>query len=236
MKSLFENEEPKLIEKVWWKIQNFFDDWIYPGYCLKNILFHNYNKIKLPMFKPYEYSDVSDRMKFAIFELIKEYIEKDKPEEHIKWYPDKNLKDDDGLKYGDHDEDVLIPRLKGKYIMDIIKEIYKFYTKDLPEMENDRDYLLTIWNEYIYRAHLEHISGSGDDSIFKIVRDPINVTLEQINDKINWNIVLKYIEKKEDLLKEDIIKNAKSNLDKLIREQIQFYLHLAIEVRLYLWT
>lgn len=216
------------------KISTFFTDWIFPGYYLRNLLFHNYNKIKLPMFKCYEYIDISERLKYTIFELIKEFIEKEEPEKHICWYRTKEG-EDAGHKYGEGNRKGLFPSLEGKYIMDIIKDIYNFYTKVLPELEYERDYLLEIWSKYIYNIHFEEDEDLKD--VLKVVTEPTNYTLEDLEkENLNWNIILKYIEKKENFFNENLIHEEYKKLDEFINHQIQYYLHVAIEIREYLWT
>ena len=229
------NEAPPIWKKYWWKIEVFYESWIYPGPYLINFLFRNYNKVKLPMFKPYEYLDVSTRMEFVIFELIKEFIEREEPEKHICWYKDKEG-NDLGHKYGEYKNSVdLYPTLNGKYIMDIIKDIYRFYTKVLPEMQKEKEYLLDIWCKYILNGHYEKVDGSEDFAEW--VNEKSNYTLEDLEkENLNWNIILKYIEKKEDFFKENLIHSKVHELENLINNEIQHNLHLAIEVRPYLWT
>ena len=216
------NKEPSFIIKCWWKITNFIDSWIYPGHYMHNFLFHNYNKVKLPMFKPYEYLDVSVRMEFAVFELIKEFIEKEQPEKYICWY--RNEKGEDlGHKYGDYEgSKILFQSLKGKYIMDIIKDIYNFYTKVLPEMEKENDYLLNIWSKYILNGHYKEVKGLED--VVEWINEPSNYTLKDLEkENLNWDIILKYIGKKENFFKEHLIQNKHHELELLINNQIQYY-------------
>lgn len=235
--SMFDDidKEPSFLTKCWWKISNFIDNWIYPAHFLKNFLFHNYNKIKLPMFKPYEYLDVSVRMEFAVFELIKEFIEKEQPEKYICWYKDEKG-EDVGHKYGDYEgSNILFQSLKGKYIMDIIKDIYNFYTKVLPEMEKEKDYLLSVWSKYIFNGH--YVSDKDNKDLVEWVTDKTNYTLKDLEkENLNWNIILKYIEKKENFFDDRLLHSKIHEQEKLINNQIQYYLHLAIEVREYLWT
>lgn len=228
------NKEPSFLTKCWWKIANFIDNWIYPGHYMHNFLFHNYNKVKLPMFKPYEYLDVSVRMEFAIFELIKEFIEKEQPEKYICWYRDEK-ENDLGHRYGENDRHILFDSQRGKYIMDLIKEIYNFYTKVLPKLEKENDYLLNIWSKYILNGHYKEVKGLED--VVEWINEPSNYTLKDLEkENLNWDIILKYIGKKENFFKEQLIQNKHHELELLINNQIQYYLHLAIEVREYLWT
>lgn len=228
------NEEPNIIKKCWWKIQFFFDDWIYPAYYLRNLLFHRYNKIKLPMFKPYEYLDNSVRMKYAIFELVKDFIENEKPEKYICWYRDEKG-NDLGHKYGEGEQQIIYKDLKGKYVMDLMKEIYNFYTKILPELEKEKEYLLDIWAKYIFNGHYKEDEKLKD--VVEWIDEPSNYTLKDIeNENLDWDILLKYIGKKEKFFEEDLIHNEYKKLKVHIHDQIQYYLHLAIDIREYFWT
>ena len=228
------NKEPNIFLKFWWKIQNFIDDWIYPGYSMHNFLFHNYNKVKLPMFKNYEYIDVSERMKFAIFELIKDFIENEKPEEHICWYRDKNG-EDLGHRYGEGERKIMFDSQRGKYVMDLIKDIYNFYTKVLPQSEKEKNYLLEVWSKYIFNGHYKNVPDLED--VVEWVDDPTNYTLEDLEkENLDWNIILKYIEKKENFFKDNLLRSKYHELEKEINSQTQYYLHLAIDIREYLWT
>lgn len=234
--SLFDDLEmkPTFLEKSWWKIQNFFENWIYPGYYFRNFFFHRYDRINLPMFKSYEYIDISLKMKFAIFELIKEFIEKENPEKYICWYKDETG-EDLGHKYGEGNQKVLFQNLKGKYIMDIIKDIYNFYTKVLPELEKEKDYLLNIWCKYINNGH--YIEDENDEDLLEWIKEDSNYSMKDLEkENLNWDVILKYIEKKENFFQEDLIYSKYHDLEKEIENKTQYYLHLAIEVREYLWT
>ena len=228
------NKKPNMFIKYWWKIENFFESWIWPGDYLRNFFFHRYDLIKLPMFTTYEYLDVSVRMEYAIFELIKEFIEDEEPVKHICWYNDENG-EDLGHKYGEGDRKILFESMKGKYIMDIIKDVYNFYTKVLPELEKEKSYLLDVWSKYIFNGHYEHDEEHSD--LVRWVHDETNYTLEDLEkENLNWNIILKYIGSKDKFFEENLLHSKIHELEKLINEQIQYNLHRAIEVREYLWT
>lgn len=231
--------EPSLLTKCWWKTETFFKNWIYPGHYLHNFLFHNYNTIKLPMFKKYEYIDTSERIKFAIFELIKDFVENEDPEHHICWYVDPQSGIDFGHRYGEHKQKIMeeFKERKNEYIMDFIKEIYNFYTKVLPQLESEKKYLLDIWAKYILNGHYEIPKNTKDKDVYEWVPEPSNYTLEDLEkEDINWDILLKYIKEKKNIFDKCLVHTEADNIEKLIHEKTNYYLHLALEVREYLWV
>ena len=55
-------------------------------------------------------------------------------------------------------------------------------------------------------------------------------------DGINWDILHKYFPNEVDIVNENIVHNKINEIDNLIFNKHQYYLHLCIEVRPYLWT
>ena len=78
-----------------YKFLNFIDNWIYPAYFLKNLLFYRYDTIKIPQVKCYEYVDKNYLMLCANMQIIFDFIEKENPEKYICWYTDE-----DGVELG----------------------------------------------------------------------------------------------------------------------------------------
>jgi hypothetical protein len=115
----------------WYKFIRFIEEWIYPAYYLRNFLFYRYDRIKVPQVKSYEYTDKSYLSLCANMQIIVDFLEKEKPEEHVIWYGKE------GHIYGEFDKPILFQEYKGKYIMDIIKEIYQFWTFDREQMLKD---------------------------------------------------------------------------------------------------
>lgn len=237
------NIKVTLWDKIWFRTTDFFDNWIYPGYYLKNVLFKRYDLIKIPEMKCFHYNDVSERLKLSVFELIKKFIEEEDPEKHICWYTDKETGEELGHKYGESMSylPVMFPELKGKWIMDLIKEIYDFYTNKLPALKDDISYLLKINHEYFVNLHMEELPESKDkpeeEKFYHLVNKSPKRTLDDPElQNLNWDLILKYTDKKENILGENnltrIIQKCEFEKDK----QIQYYLHLAIEVRPFLWT
>lgn len=223
------------IEKIstsYFKIVRFIDKWIYPGYFLKNMILKRHDLIKLPQIKAWEYFDCADKMKFGVFEVIKNFIENEDPEKYICWYKDSDG-NDVGRKYGDwKDMPVMFPELKGEYVMDLIKEIYNFYIYDLPQLEADRNYLLDVHSSFVEELKLVEENG-----MHKLKGRRLNFTLESPEiQRLDWDTILKYIDKKENLFENRVIFDAVRQLEIVTAKETQYYLHLAIEIRDYLWT
>ena len=41
-------------ETMWWRIKDFFSNWVYPAYNLRNFLFNRYDLVRLHEIKRYE--------------------------------------------------------------------------------------------------------------------------------------------------------------------------------------
>ena len=226
-------------EISWYRISDFFKNWIWPAYKVKR-LFDRQDIVKLPRLKATEWCDVVERMYEANMELVKGFVEKEKPEEHVFWYKDDEG-NDVGHKYGeceDHGWPVLFPDYKGKYVMDIIKEIYKWYTEDEKELENDRKYLLDVWYNYFSgRFYSVPIEGS-EMYVMKIDESTIPTEMKFFDDKnLDWNILDKYVDgDRENILKKGFVNDKLHKLEDDMEKARQKYLHLCIEIRQYLWT
>lgn len=228
---------------AWWRIQDFFRNWICPAYDLRNFLFRRYDLVKLPGIKRHEYSDVVERMLHANMELIVFFMEKEKPEEHILWYKDDEG-NDWGHKYGEMKNmdgskvPVLFPEYDGKYIMDIIKEIYKWWKEGYPSISKDYEYLLSFWSDYVCGT-MKSVPTDNDE-YRQIVFDKSGCpkTLDFFNDKdIKWEILDKYLDgDRSNIFRENFVSDKMHWLESEIERQKQKNLHLCIEVRPYLWT
>lgn len=215
------------IESIWYKIKFKFEEWIYPGYFTRNLLFNRYDLIKIPEVKPWEYADVSIKMRSAIFELIKDFVEKENGIKSLIWEePGSSIWT--GPKYGERNDAIIYPELKGKLIAELLKEIYDFYTKEWPQIEKESDYLLMVWSHYVSEIRIENKV---------LVNGKPPYTLESpVIKELDWNILLKYIKEKDNLFKSNIVHDAYTNTQKELSKKIRYYMHLAIEIYEYLWT
>ena len=205
--------------KILFKIQNFWKDWVYPGYNWKNLFFYRSNIVKLHRLNAFEYTDVCFRMFEANMELIVDFIEKENPEKWLDWY-DEN--------YGPKFESTYFPELNGKFVMDLIKKAYNYFKKELPEREADYLYLCKFWSDnFFYWKECE------DNPEFYTLEEH-SYTLEEL-EKLNpnWNIILKYTSK-EAIVKPRMLNNVMSQIRIKNEADEQYYLHLCIELRKYL--
>jgi hypothetical protein len=230
--------EKILIKIGWYKFCNFIENWIYPAYNLKNLLFNRYNTVKIPQVKAWEYTDKEYLMLCANMQIIVDFIEKENPEKHICWY-----KDEDGVecghKYGENpDYNILFPEYKGEWIMDIIKEIYNYWKEIYPKQYDCKEYLLGYWSKYLCGTMMS-VQDEENEDMYNVVFDKTNVpkTKEDLYDlKLDWNKLDYVVGNREKLLDNKYIYNRIKELEKEIFNDCQKYLHLCIEIRPYLWT
>ncbi len=179
----------------------------------------------------------------ANMELITFFIEKEKPEEHVVWYKDDEG-NDCGHKYGEglnmdgSKMTVLFPEYEGKYVMDIIKEIYHWWKEDYVRLCNDQSYLLSFWCDYV--AGTMKSIPAKKEGYREIVFDKTDcpTTLDFFNGKeVKWEILDQYLDgDRNNIFVENFVSNKLHWLESEIERQKQKYLHLCIEVREYLWT
>lgn len=211
------------LESVFYKIKNWCSNWIYPAYYLRNLLWYRNDRVKLTDIKPWEYAEPAYRMERAVFTLIDEFLD-DKDIESIVWYADG--KGNEGPKYGDNRTDVMFPELKGKWVLDLVKEIHKFNAIDKVLMEADYSYLTDVWATYICELNIEN-------GMLQKVKKDYTFDSPEIQ-ALDWTRICMYI-KKEDFFNDNVLNDKITELEKEIEDKTQYYLHLAIELRNYLW-
>ena len=225
-------------ETVIFRCEDFCKNWIYPAYYLRNLLFRRYDLVRLPGLKPQEYCDCLERMFRANMALVVYFMEKENPEAHVLWYEEDGT-DRCGPKYGVPENSRLyLPEYRGRFIMDIITEIYHWYKVEYPAMLADSKELLNFWST----AHCGQMTDDtppDENGLIKCHFDKSKcpATLKEIKafPGINWNVIGKYLND-EDLLNEAIVRSRHTDLENRIFLESQRYLHLCIEVRPYLWT
>lgn len=223
----------------WYRFKNLFKNWIYPAYDLKNLLFYRYDRIKIPQVKPWEYTDIMHFMLCANMEMIVNFMEKEHPEKYVLWYKDKDG-NDVGHKYGEYNTKIMFPELKDKWIMDLIKEIYNWWKVDYKKIQDEYDYLLEFYCDYIIGDVI--FSKADENNLcecnFDKTKNPKTIKDFENLKNVKWEIINKYINNdKEILLNDERFSNeVLKKLEIKIFEQKQYYLHLCIEVRPYLWT
>lgn len=241
-------------EAMKFDIQNFFSDWIYPAHKLRNSLFKRYDIVKMGELKRGEYCDDVARMLHANMELVRHFLEEEKPEENVCWYLDERG-NDIGHKYGENPKyEVLFPEYKEKYIFDIIKEIYDWWTVERHEKKKEYDYLLEFLCKYVFGemrgrpltegervANMNRgLSAEECDemSIMTVDHSKCPKCLGDFEGReVEWSIVDKYLDgDRNNVFRENFLHEKLSELEDEIFMDEQKYLHLCIEVRPYLWT
>lgn len=216
-----------------YRLDTLIEDWVYPGYYLRNYLFHPFNVVKLPEVVSYAYVEPEHQMFLANMNLIVNFMEKCKPE-RILWYKSGS---DEGPKYGDKPYNlVVMPEYKGVYIMDIIKEIYRWYKKDYPQLINDKQYLDEFALDYIVGdSWFEDIPGTDFCEIkHDNSRCPKTVSELKEYEGVNWDVLNKYFPSHRNILNEKWMRFVTLKLANDIELQKQKYLYLCIAVRPYL--
>ena len=200
---------------IWWHVKSFCSDWIWPAWSLKNWMFRRYDIVKLRKVNRSDYCDDSERFLYASMEIICHFIEKENPEKHVCWYKDEDGYDV-GPKYGTGFDHVLYEELRGEFIMDIIKDIYNWWTYVLPGMDDERSYLLSFWCDHCNgRLYSEPVDDGLDEDDenkcywIKLDESVLPVSMDYFEDKcIDWSIIDKYTDgKRENVLVKDFIRN-----------------------------
>ena len=238
MINVYDNAWDKFLCKVgWYSFCRFFRNWIYPAYDLNNFLFHRYDLIKIKSIKPYEYAEPDTLMFEANMILIKRFIEEYNPEKHICWYVD-DFGEDVGRKYGEYENEIVVfPEYEGKYIMDIIKEIYEWYTVKYVELQDDLEYLTDFIHKNKIDGEMKLVEIDDKVGFFKMEMDESNSpkSIEELK-FVDWSLIDKYFEKREDVLDYNNVVRKQIEIETKIEIEKQKYLHLCIAVRPYLWT
>ena len=231
--------ETNFFEICWCRIRNLFEDWVYPAYKLRNFLFRRYDIVRMPGIGRSEYSDVVERMLHANMELIVFFMEKEKPEEHVCWYKNESGADV-GPRYGEgFDKDTLLyPEYHGRYIMDIIKEIYHWWKVDYPKLMTEKEYILSFWCKYVVGKMKSIPSNTPQYSqiVFDDKDCPKNLSSFDGKD-IDWELLDKYLDgDRNNIFEDGFVRRKIDLLENEIEMKTQRYLHLCMEVREYLWT
>lgn len=224
---------------IWVRISDPFKNWIWPAYKVRRLC-DRHDIVKLPGLKATEWCDVVERMYIANMELIKYFIEVEKPEEHVMWYEDSDGHSV-GQKYGECEDagwPTFMPEYKDMYILDLIKMIYVWYTVEQPKLEEENKYLLHFWSDYLYGKPYCVKSEKGDYYEQKLDKSSVPTEMSFFNDKnVNWFILDKYVDgNRNNVLNEKFISDKMRKLDEKIELEKTKMLHLCAEVRMYLWT
>ncbi len=203
-----------LAEDCWWAVQDFWRAFVWPANAVRNFLWRRYDLVRLPQVKRHEYSDVVERMLWANAELLRHFLDEEDPEGHVEWYGEY------GLKYtGDGGKPPLLPEFEGRYVMDLLKEAYAWFTDGRARMKEDLDCLYDVWRKYFSDgdapSSLEAISGDG----------------------LPWEALDRLLGgDRSKVLDHSFLLKRQRELEDEICMLDQKYLHLIIECRFDMWT
>lgn len=187
----------------------------------------------MPELKRYEYCDIVERMLFANKALVDHFIEKEKPEEHVVWYGTE------GHKYGEAGAEVLYKEYEGKYIMDIIKEVYSWFHEGRAELQKEIDYMQDVWYDW-FAGSVCWKKDPNDSGLYFMSKDLTKVPAELsfFKDKnLNWKILDKWLDgDRQNLVKKDFLFKKLEEAEAKLFKEDQKHLHLLIDMRPYMWT
>lgn len=231
----FKEKMQDLGDWIWFYISETTKNWIYPAYKLKNFLINKRNIVKIPQFSPFEWYEPCDRMYYANMELVKEFIESE-PEKYVEFYGKYGRKYGDNKEY--YDRPLIFPEYEGMYMMDLVKKIYIWYTKEEQILDNEYWYMLHLWSEYFRGEWIfEDDEKTGFRKHTGVDRSKCPKCLDDLKDiDIDWSIVDKYVDgDRNNLFKnEDYVFKKVNEIEKTIEVKRQEMLHLCTEVRMIL--
>ena len=205
------------------RLNDFVEDWIYPAYSLRNCFIHRYDIVRMPRLGRTAYHEPCERMYHANMELVRQFVEK-QDWERFAWYDERDGNGDverEGIRYGmNPDVRVYLPEYKGKYVMDMIKEVYEWQVRGLPELERDYSYVLSLEAGLFPASRDENLDAKA---------------LERAH--VRWDILDKYLnDNRKNLLDRKFVAGIGDRIVQKMERGKQRCLHLCIEVRPYLWT
>ena len=212
--------EDTIIESLYWSMCRHFDEWIYPAYYLRNLLFNRYDLVKMPQLKPYEYCDISERVLYANMALLVEFVDEEKCfAGFVSWYDEE----------WSH-------KLDGVFVGDIIKDIYNWWKVELPLKQKEDDYLLTFTCDYVWGKHSH--KPTEQEGFVELYFDTTNFPkcLDDLKDKdIDWSVLDKYVDRKR-IFEEHYMSQVMQDNEKAIDKEKEAKLILLMRIRQSLWT
>jgi len=206
----------------YWSLSRFIDEWVYPGHYLHNLLFHRYDRVKIPFLKPYQWCDRSEMFFYCSFEILKQYVEQEKPFECVDFY----------------EKDHTPTTVTGKIVGDEIKFLYNWYTKTLPETEKEHRLMLDYWCENLCGV-MVFKKEDQNDHLGKIEFDRSENPKEfkdfAVSDE-QKTVLNKWFDSEEDMMDEDTVCNKRIEKEKELAKEKQDMLHRLVDIREYLWT
>ena len=229
----------EFVDDLWWRVRNFFEEWIFPGWSFRNFFWKRYDIVRLHELKRTEYCDVVERLYQANRELLRHFIEDEKPEEHVVWY---GLH---GHKYNESEmrSPLLYPEYDNEYVMDLLKKAYNWFEVEKPAAEREAEYLLGVWYDWLsgkksLKPELDENGNPTGNEIYSVDPSSLPKSLSFFDDKdLDWDILDKHLDgDRQNLLKYGYLLQKHDELNKEIWDKTQKMLHLCIELRGFMWT
>lgn len=200
---------------------------------LKNLFYYRYDRIKVPEIKPWEYCDKTGFLLYADMKILVDFVQKQNPQGRLLWYEDENGIES-GHKLGqDSKLKIFVQEYRGKFVMDVIKQIYNFWKIGYEQQQKQIQYLKEVFCTYIVGKM------SVSEQTYQVLFDTTNLpsTVEEIKDLVDWQILDKYLQgDRQNFFKERFLSNKIIKQEIFLQNECQKYLHLLIDVRPYLWT
>lgn len=223
---IFEDDTPcwwrDWLDAAWYRISDFFKSWIYPGYYMRNLLFRRYDRVKLPQVKPYEYAEPAERIKYAVFEMVCDFVDSEEKHPVVEWYGE----------YGH--------KIDGEYVMDIAKGIREWWrvTRDAEERKY-YDFLnfYATWVIGKMRFHkIDEKTGVGNITFDKSHLPKFFEKYLEVISEDEWAKFDAVCGDRRKIMDEAFMRELCDRLETGLGDTDDKYLHDAIKIRQYLWT
>lgn len=223
---IFEDEEESKWrdkwESIWFKTKDFFESWIYPGYYLRNLLFHRYDRVKLPLVKPWEYVEPCEKIKYAVFEIVCKFVEMEEKHPFVEWY-------------GEHGA-----KIDGIYVMDTAKEIRDWWrTMRSEEVKKSADFQSFYCKWVIGKLRFHTPDKKTGLGLLTFEKSHLPKTFEEYEKVVTveeWKKFDAFCDDRHKIMDENFMRNLSNQIERNLDDIDDKYLHEAIKIRQYLWT
>lgn len=222
----------EFFEIIQYHVTDFAKNWIWPAYSLRNCLFKRYDLVKMPDISRFEYSDDSFRMRCAIKEIIAHFVEKENPEEHVEW------RGEYGHVYHASDDLSILKEYDGKYVIDMIYEMHRYFKEECPKLMAESSYLLNVWSKHFTSINFSEMTGNEEFSVMNFDDSKAPKTMEELEKlDLDWKILDKWMDgDRSNILKKGFLSSQITKSEEEINNLDRKYLLMAVELRLYMWT
>lgn len=219
-----ENERPILdkLDVIRFYVCEFFKNWIYPAYYLKNILFRRYDRVKMPSIRPWEYSDTCERLKCAVFELVCEFVDLEERHQTVQWYGE----------YGH--------KVDGEYVMDIAKDIRDWWRRRRALEEAKYYDFQTFYCKWVI-GKMRFCKADDETGYGRVVFDESELP-KSVEDYLKtvpedeWRMFDAVCDDRSKIMDKNYMRDLCNKLELGLDDEDDKYLHKAISIRQSLWT